>query len=32
VTAYAGVFSAEQKAQQAGALAAIMAARGITLP
>jgi Laminin G domain len=32
VTTYAGVFSAEQKAQQAGALAAIMAARGITLP
>jgi hypothetical protein len=32
VTVYDGVFSSEQKAQQAAALAAIMAARGITLP
>jgi hypothetical protein len=32
VTAYEGVFSSEQKTQQAGALAEIMAARGVTLP
>jgi Concanavalin A-like lectin/glucanases superfamily len=32
VTVYEGVLSSEQKAQQSAALAAIMAARGITLP
>jgi hypothetical protein len=32
VTVYEGSFSPEQKAQQASALAGIMAARGITLP